>query len=63
MGLTQLYSRGGHLSQVIEAQAVALPQHRFSKNPQPSTALLAAARKGKERSGEVSWPLSLGTRA
>ncbi|XP_008103506.1 clathrin heavy chain 2 isoform X2 [Anolis carolinensis] len=52
VGLTQLYWRGGSLSQVIEAQAVALPQHRFSRNPKPSTALLAAVRRGKERMGQ-----------
>ncbi|XP_061474382.1 clathrin heavy chain 2-like [Rhineura floridana] len=52
VGLTQLYWRGGLLSQVIEAQAVALPQHRFSRNPKPSTALLAAVRRGKERTGQ-----------
>ncbi|XP_020656970.2 clathrin heavy chain 2 isoform X1 [Pogona vitticeps] len=52
VGLTQLYWRGGPLSQVIEAQAMALPQHRFSSNPNPSTALLAAVRRGKERTGE-----------
>ncbi|KAJ6668319.1 hypothetical protein lerEdw1_015696 [Lerista edwardsae] len=53
MGLTQLYWRGGALSQVIEAQAVALPQHRFSKNQKPSAALLAAVRRGKERTGQL----------
>ncbi|XP_042304186.1 probable clathrin heavy chain 1 [Sceloporus undulatus] len=52
VGLTQLYWQGGPLSQVIEAQAVALPQHRFSRNPKPSTALLAAVRRGKERTGQ-----------
>ncbi|XP_077181489.1 clathrin heavy chain 1-like isoform X1 [Paroedura picta] len=52
VGLTQLYWRGGQLSQVIEAQAVALPQHRFSRNPQHSAALLAAVRRPKERTGQ-----------
>ncbi|CAI5767394.1 clathrin heavy chain 2-like isoform X2 [Podarcis lilfordi] len=52
VGLTQLYWRGGPLSQVIEAQAVSLPQHRFSRNPKPSTSLLAAVRRGKEQAGQ-----------
>ncbi|XP_065447102.1 clathrin heavy chain 2-like isoform X3 [Chrysemys picta bellii] len=52
VGLTQLYWRGGRLSQVIEAQAVALPRHSFSRNPHPSSALLAAVRHGAERYGQ-----------
>ncbi|KAF7249886.1 Clathrin heavy chain 2 [Varanus komodoensis] len=52
VGLTQLHWRGGPLSQVIEAQAVGLPQHKFSRNPKPSTALLAAVRRGKEQTGQ-----------
>ncbi|KAH1171759.1 hypothetical protein KIL84_007377 [Mauremys mutica] len=52
VGLTQLHWRGGRLSQVIEAQAVALPQHSFSRNPHPSSALLAAVRHGAERNGQ-----------
>nr|XP_056702897.1 clathrin heavy chain 1-like [Euleptes europaea] len=52
VGLIQLYWQGGQLSQVIEAQAMALPQHRFSRNPQASAALLAAVRRGKERTGQ-----------
>ncbi|XP_053871066.1 clathrin heavy chain 2-like [Malaclemys terrapin pileata] len=52
VGLTQLHWRGGRLSQVIEAQAVALPRHSFSRNPHPSSALLAAVRHGAERYGQ-----------
>uniref|UniRef100_A0ACB8EHF2 Uncharacterized protein n=1 Tax=Sphaerodactylus townsendi TaxID=933632 RepID=A0ACB8EHF2_9SAUR len=52
VGLTQLYWRGGQLSQVIEVQAMALPHHRFSRNPQASAALLAAVRSNKERTGQ-----------
>ncbi|TFJ96558.1 elongation factor Tu [Platysternon megacephalum] len=52
VGLTQLHWRGGRLSQVIEAQAVALPRHSFSRNPHPSSALLAAVRHGAERHGQ-----------
>ncbi|KAM7134060.1 clathrin heavy chain 2-like [Macrochelys suwanniensis] len=52
VGLTQLHWRGGRLSQVIEAQAVALPRHSFSRNPHPSSALLAAVRHGTERHGQ-----------
>ncbi|XP_067420010.1 clathrin heavy chain 2-like [Emydura macquarii macquarii] len=52
VGLTQLHWRGGRLSQVIEAQAVALPRHSFSRNPHPSSALLAAVRHGGERNGQ-----------
>ncbi|CAM4314041.1 unnamed protein product [Lepidochelys olivacea] len=52
MGLTQLHWRGGRLSQVIEAQAVGLPRHSFSRNPHPSSALLAAVRHGTERNGQ-----------
>ncbi|XP_053152158.1 clathrin heavy chain 1-like [Hemicordylus capensis] len=54
VGLSQLYWQGGALSQVIEAQAVALPQHRFSMNPKSSAALLAAVRRGKERTGQLN---------
>ncbi|XP_074810261.1 clathrin heavy chain 2-like [Natator depressus] len=52
VGLTQLHWRGGRLSQVIEAQAVGLPRHSFSRNPHPSSALLAAVRHGTERNGQ-----------
>ncbi|XP_043372980.1 clathrin heavy chain-like isoform X8 [Dermochelys coriacea] len=43
---------GGRLSQVIEAQAVGLPRHSFSRNPHPSSALLAAVRHGTGRNGQ-----------
>ncbi|XP_065447101.1 clathrin heavy chain 2-like isoform X2 [Chrysemys picta bellii] len=59
VGLTQLYWRGGRLSQVIEAQAVALPRHSFSRNPHPSSALLAAVRHGAERYGQFAPRLGL----
>ncbi|XP_029462941.1 clathrin heavy chain 1-like [Rhinatrema bivittatum] len=54
VGMTQLYSRSGQLGQVIQAQAVALPQYTFSRNLHPSSVLVAAVRsRAKEMSGQL----------
>ncbi|XP_043942507.1 clathrin heavy chain 1-like [Protopterus annectens] len=52
-GQSQLYSMEGRLGQVIEAQAVALPQYTFSLNKHPSSVFVAAVRGSQKKSGQL----------